>query len=499
MKRILLTCTVLAAMGSVAHAQIPVTDGVAAGNAFLSLGNQARELAAQATDAAQTVVKIDNQIASLIQLKQTFDAVAHGNLSAVSQLMPELNSLGINNPLGSDASGLMSSMGGLASAAGGLASSVSATGNVAQSLLSTDQLYAPTGSDFRAMAMNAMASGAASQKAIAQTAAQTASDRIAALTSLRSSLASTADLKASTDAVARLTGEQALATAQGNQLSAILIMQHAQDLTDAQRELQAWRCSAEALVKEASGTATQASGGAVMLVSDGGNGGSNCAVAAPPAIGAYVSSGNNNNVGTLVSATGTDGGSGDGATLNKMLAQPWGQQAANNATALGVNPAALAATCSLESNCTSNPGGTGTISGSFQMSNGTFAQTVGEVQASNPGLASSITSKNDPASQSIASAQYLKDGAQSLQAAGISNPSVLDVRGYYQFGPSSAATLASAPDNQVMSSTVNFSAATLAANGITPGVTTVGQWRSTVVNKIGAGTASQSVLIGANA
>ena len=72
------------------------------------------------------------------------------------------------------------------------------------------------------------------------------------------------------------------------------------------------------------------------------------------------------------------------------------------ATALGVNPTALAATCALESNCSANVGGTGTISGAFQMSNGTYAQTVSEVQASNPDLASTITTKNDPASQSIA-------------------------------------------------------------------------------------------------
>ena len=42
----------------------------------------------------------------------------------------------------------------------------------------------------------------------------------------------------------------------------------------------------------------------------------------------------------------------------------------------------------MESNCQSNPGGTGTISGTFQMSNGTYAQTVSEVSASNPDLAS---------------------------------------------------------------------------------------------------------------
>ena len=72
------------------------------------------------------------------------------------------------------------------------------------------------------------------------------------------------------------------------------------------------------------------------------------------------------------------------------------------------------------------------------------------------------------------------------------------MRGYYNFGPGNAAGLAGAADNQLMSSTVNFSDATLRANGITAGVTTVGQWRAGVVNKIGAGTASQPVLTGSN-
>jgi len=488
MKRTVLACTALIAMGSAARADMPVIDGVAAGNALKSLANDAKA-------AAQTVVQINNQIAQLVQLKATLAAVEHGNLAAVSDLVPQLGALGISNPLGSDAGSLMSSMGGLASATGGLVQTASATGNLAQSLLNTDQFYAPTGSDFCASAINSAASGAAFQKAAAQTAINAATQRIDALTTLRNSLGSTSDLKASTDAVARLTGEQAMATAQGNQLLAIQIMQRAQSLTDSQRELQAWRCSAEALVARSSGAAAMASGGAVVLASTGAA--TNCAVAATAPSNTYAST---NATGTLVSATGPAGAvSGEGAALGKMLAQPWGQAASDNAIVLGVNPAALAATCSLESNCSANVGGTGTISGAFQMSNGTYAQTVSEVQASNPDLAAGLTSKNNPASQSIAAAQYLKDGAQALQGSGITNPTVLDVRGFYNFGPGNAADLARAADNQLMSSTLNFSNDTLLKNGITPGVTTVGQWRAGVVSKIGADTASQPVLTGSNA
>ena len=55
--------------------------------------------------------------------------------------------------------------------------------------------------------------------------------------------------------------------------------------------------------------------------------------------------------------------------------------------------------------------------------------------------------------------------------------------------------LAGAADNQLMSTTLSFSDPILRANGITPGVTTVGQWRSGVISKIGASTATQPVLL----
>ena len=190
--------------------------------------------------------------------------------------------------------------------------------------------------------------------------------------------------------------------------------------------------------------------------------------------------------------------SGDNTALATLLSTSWGQTAAANATALGVNPTALAATCVLESNCQANPGGTGTISGAFQMSNGTYLQTVSEATDSNPSLAAQITSKNDPASQSIAASQYLLDGAQSLRTGGVANPTVLDVRGYYQFGPANAANVAGASGNQLMSDVLTgLSSSTLAANNIT-GSTTVDQWRASVTSKIGTA-ASQPVLLGSAA
>ena len=98
---------------------------------------------------------------------------------------------------------------------------------------------------------------------------------------------------------------------------------------------------------------------------------------------------------------------------------------------------------------------------------------------------------------STAASEYLYQGAHTLQNGGVTNPTVLDVRGFYNFGPQNGVALATAPADQPMSATLaGISSATLAANGITPGET-VGQWRTAVSAKIG-NTAGQPVseLIG---
>ncbi len=470
MKRILLTCSALLALGGPARAMI-VSDPLVEANTLQSL---VEEIEA----AAKRVEVVNNQLAQLVQLKATVSAITHGDLAALGQLAPELANLGVTVPMGTDMSELANSLAGVGIGLG-------ATAALTQDLLRTDTLYAPTASDFRAVAMNQVAVAAASQKALGQLMLRSSADRLAALNRLRAGLGQNADLKASADASARLAGEQAVTQAQTNQLLAVGVIQNAQLATDAAREQQAWRCSAEALVTQAQASAALAGSGTVTLVSS--PAASTCVSAATSQPVTYTAS---NTTGTLSSATAT---SDDGSTLAKMLAQSWGQTAAENATALGVSPTALAATCALESNCSANVGGTGTISGTFQMTNGTYAQTVSEVQASNPDLASTLTTKNDPASQSIAAAQYLKDGAKSLINAGIDSPTTLDVRGFYQFGPANGASLAGASDSQMISTVLTgLSPATLAANGINGG-TTVGQWRQTVTSKIGAA-ASQPVL-----
>lgn len=489
MKNSLAACTALCLSAGAAHAQWIVSDPAVEAT---TLTQYVWTAAKDAEKIANQLTIIDNQITQIIHLRNTLAAVSHGNLAAIGELGPELSSLGMTNPFGADTAGLGQALSGLAGSAGTLSASMTQTAGLAQNVMRTDMFAVPTGNDFRAAAINSTASSAAYQKVVAQQALDSSGARLTSLQNLRASLSNTSDIKASTDATARFAGEQAMAQTQGNQLAAVRVMQHAQATTDAARELQAWRCSAEALVSSAGSNAAAAAGGAVTLASTS----STAACNVPTTTN--LSTANGGTTGTLVSATG-GGGPDDGSTLSKMTSQPWGQQAASNAAALGVNPTALAATCLLESNCTANPGGTGTISGAFQMSNGTYAQTVSEVQNSNPGLASQITSKNDPASQSIAAAEYLKDGATALQNAGISNPTVLDVRGYYNYGPGYAASLASAPDNQLMTTALaGMSSSTLAANAISSSMT-VGQWRAGITNKIGNSAASQPVLQGMNA
>lgn len=212
-------------------------------------------------------------------------------------------------------------------------------------------------------------------------------------------------------------------------------------------------------------------------------------------------------MGSDSTSTGTGSGSGDtssgvdlsGSSYDTMMGQSWGALAASSAQTVGVNPVALAATCVVESGC-QNVSGSGNITGAFQMLNSTYTASMAAALAEHPELASSTTSglagQNDPATQAIAAAEYLKQAAQNLQTAGVSNPRVLDVRGSYNFGPGNGVAIARADGSTLMSSVISgLSTSTLAANGIS-GTTTVQQWRDNVSSKIGSAS-TQSVLLGA--
>jgi len=442
------------------------------------------ETAVQGTiTAVQGVKTVANQAIQITQLANTLNAVVHGDVYAVTGLIPELASAGLIDPLDLDSTGLSDLMSGIGE--------LNAAG---QQFMAQVQTFKSQMPDYRSQTLDMEARAIANRLGTSKTLMDASRRRMTLLPGIVNR--PTADLKDATDKTARLTGEMALQSAQANQMGSLNMMSVAYKEATAAREAQMWRCSAERLVMNAFAAAGGNAAGSAP----------SCTLPAlPGATGADTGALTSDGAGT--GGLATDGGvvtasagggaptGSDGGTLAKLTSQSWGGPAASNAVALGVNPSALAATCVLESNCTANPGGTGTISGAFQMSNGTYAQTVGEVQASNPALASQITTKNDPASQSIAASQYLVDSANALQNAGVANPTVLDSRSYYQFGPRYGVNVAVASSGQLMSNVLaGTSPATLSANGITP-TTTVGQWRASVTNKIGPA-ANQPVLLG---
>ena len=201
-------------------------------------------------------------------------------------------------------------------------------------------------------------------------------------------------------------------------------------------------------------------------------------------------------------STGTGGDGSDSPSMTAMMSRSWGEAAAQNAQSLGVNAVAVAATCQIEAGgCQTNPlSSSTTITGTFQMRDDTYTAMMNSALARKPNLVmntvSGLAGKLDPATQSVAAAEYLRQGAMSLQSNQISNPTVLDVRSYYNFGPGNAANIARAESMDLMSAHVTgLTVAQFRANGIDPATTTVGQWRANVTNKIGPSAASAPVLL----
>ena len=201
--------------------------------------------------------------------------------------------------------------------------------------------------------------------------------------------------------------------------------------------------------------------------------------------------------GSASAGTGSSGGSGD--AYNAMMSQSWGSAAANAAGAMGVSATALAATCVMESNCQNvGASGGGSASGAFQMINSTYTADINGAVAYDPAISGSIVSglagQMDPTTEAYAAAYELRTDAINLQNnAGISDPTVLDARAVYQFGAGAGPRVAEANNSDNLKSIINLSPASLAANGLTAN-TTVGQWRQTVVTKLGSATANQSIL-----
>lgn len=202
--------------------------------------------------------------------------------------------------------------------------------------------------------------------------------------------------------------------------------------------------------------------------------------------------------GTVIGGTpAPSGGGGEGmpagasTALDVMTGRSWGEAATQNAALVGVNPSALAATCMVESGCQNVAARDGSrIRGAFQMLDSTFEAGLTQAVGYNPALQGAIQrgvdGSMDPANQAISAAATLRSEAERLQAAGISNPTVLDVRAGYQFGGAYGVSVAHASDSVNLYSLLSgrYTAAQLAANGINQS-TTVGDWRAAVSARIG--------------
>jgi hypothetical protein len=216
-------------------------------------------------------------------------------------------------------------------------------------------------------------------------------------------------------------------------------------------------------------------------------------------------------LGGSTGSTDTGNGSGDGSTsagggssvggsdaYNEMMAQSWGSAAANAAGAMGVSATALAATCVMESNCQNvGASGGGSASGAFQMINSTYTADINGALAYDPaisgGIVSGLAGQMDPTTEAYAASYELRTDALALQSDGITDPTVLQTRAVYQFGGSVGPGVAAAQDSANLAQITGLSAASLAANGLTTS-STVGQWRQTIINKLGSATANQTVL-----
>lgn len=411
-----------------------------------------------------TVEELSNQIEVMQQqynqLVLTYQAIAHLPDSGLQSLAAQLNTQQFRAPINTDPAAVASAVAGL---------QLGGAGASAQQYWQRNNIYTAPGQDFQATQLALRGNSVAAVQGLLNDLYASAAQHAQALQGLESQLNGAPDSKAIQDIGARVQMEQAHLQARLIQAQTLTAFQAAQQRNEDTQRDQLRRCQYDEVVaagrsqipltSSSCGSGVAAAGGPVA----GGSGGA----------GGIVPASTNAGAGTDASLTG----------LNGALANsPYAQQVSANATALGVNPVAVEAACTIESQCRNLPG-TGSITGPMQVAGGTYSQTRGEIAAANPDLAASMTGNSDPVSNFAAGTQYLKDAATSMQAAGIQNPNGIDARGYYNFGPAVGATVATAPDSANMASLLP-AGTNLAANGITSAMT-VGQWRAATAAKMG--------------
>jgi len=432
-----------------AHAVFGVGDTTWCLNCTTEYSEVFREIA-RAAQVAKQLATAEQQAQTALNTYRSFTGVRD-----LGSAMSALNLLGVQNPFPVDAYALQGILNGQGGSTGMLANLQGLyTGTYA-----SNQVFLPSSPNWVDQQRIAMARGMAGQQALALNAYRASGDRLTSYAGARARLGTASDpaevaqIQAS---VAIANGEQA---AQNQQLLATYVAAQAQREITQQRDQQHESQCITQLISYFNRTSDSS---VCPAASTGG---------ATAQTVAY-----NTGAGMSASASASIIGTGNGAALQAMMAQPWGVQAAQAAQQVGVNPATLAAMGQVESNFqnTSN----GNAVGVFQMTPATF-QAAAAAAGGSPDLAGRM----DPGTEALAAAQEIKSQASTLQAAGIASPTGLDTRGGYNFGSSYAVPLARAGNSDLMGNVLNgYSAATLASNGISPGMT-VGQWRGALLAK----------------
>lgn len=425
-----------------------------------SIGNQIAEH-------AETLARWGSQLsameAQLQRLMATYQAIT--GVRDMGSAMAALNMVGIQNPMPVNPYAVQN----LISGTGGISGMSSALSGLYTGNASANHVYTPSGGDWRAQDLMTNANSLAGIQALAQHSYQASADRLTQLAVLRARAQIASDPAEVSQLQAQTAIVQSDIASQQQQLQAVAVMAQTQQQVRAQRTDEQDRRCVEALIAFYNGS------------------GSGGCPAPSASVSNVMATGTN-----LIGGGGAASAGGSTASLETMTGQSWGQQAVDNASGLGVNPNAVAATCVLESGCQNVSARAGsTVNGAFQMTDGTYQAAMRAA-----GQSTDLAGKMNPATESIAAAQELKTAALTLQQSGIANPTVMDVRGAYNFGQGYGVALARADNSTPMSSVLSsYSAATLQGNGITPGVTTVGQWRAGIAGKLG-NAATAPVLLG---
>lgn len=446
-----------------AHAVLGVGDVVFDPSAFAEMLNQSRAM-------AQELAMLRQQYAVL---QQQYAAIAHLPDTVLQELGSMLNTPQYRSPL-PDASGIVRDL----MAGNGL----SGMGALGQGYLDRNTLYAMPGADPMAGRTMAIGRSVAGVQGMLDGLYQSVASRITIMQALEGQLASAPDAKATADIQARIAAESTYLQAHQTQAGVLNTWQASQVRNDEAQYEQIRRCQIDAVLADMkagrpSGTTGEDCGRqpAAPAMPEGSSPMVGITPSGAPVVAAMAGAG---------SGATAAGGS---AALDRMLAQPWGAEAAQNAASLGVNPSALAGVGQIESgfrDVAARPGST--ISGPFQMVDSTERNALRTAT----GTASLSTT---PGGQSLAAAQELKTAAQALQRQGIANPVGTDVRALYQFGQAGGMNLARADGSVSMASVLPaYSPDVLRANGVQD--MTVAQWRADVARKMGD-SAYQPVLL----